>query len=81
MLADPLPMLTIFDKQMQLRRGQANVRRWLDDIMSLLTDGDPLGTDDFATHRIPLDEAPDAYAKSQRKLDGVIKVLIQPSSS
>src|ERR687893_2563790 len=54
-MADPLPMLTLFDKQIQLRMGQANVRRWTDDIMPLLMDGDPLGVEDFATHRVPLD--------------------------
>ena len=37
-MADPLPMLTIFDKQIQLRMGQANVKRWADDIMPLLTE-------------------------------------------
>src|SRR5206468_7398363 len=52
--------------QIQLRMGQANVRRWVDDIMPLLQDGDPLGTDDFATHRVPLDEAPQAYEMFQR---------------
>jgi threonine dehydrogenase-like Zn-dependent dehydrogenase len=76
--ADPLPMLTLFDKQIQLRMGQANVKRWADDIMPLLMDGDPLGVDDFATHRVPLDQAPDFYAKFQRKEDGVVKVLLQP---
>jgi threonine dehydrogenase-like Zn-dependent dehydrogenase len=77
--ADPLPMLTLFDKQVQLRMGQANVKRWVDDIMPLLTeDGDPLGVDDFATHRLPLGEAPEAYAKFQKKQDGVVKVLLQP---
>ena len=40
--ADPLPMLTLFDKQIQLRMGQANVQRWVDDILPLLIDGDPL---------------------------------------
>ena len=54
-MADPLPMLTMFDKQIQLRMGQANVKRWVDDILPLLTDDDPLGVDDFATHRLPLD--------------------------
>jgi threonine dehydrogenase-like Zn-dependent dehydrogenase len=77
-MADPLPMLTMFDKQIQLRMGQANVRRWVDDIMPLLMNGDPLGVDDFATHRIPLDEAPEAYEKFQKKQDGVVKVLIRP---
>jgi threonine dehydrogenase-like Zn-dependent dehydrogenase len=75
---EPLPMLTLFDKQIQLRMGQANVKRWVDDIMPLLMDGDPLGVDDFATHRVPLDAAPDFYAKFQKKEDGVVKVLLQP---
>jgi threonine dehydrogenase-like Zn-dependent dehydrogenase len=77
-MADPLPMLTIFDKQIQLRMGQANVKRWVDDIMPLLMDGDPLGVDGFATHRVPLDQAPEYYDKFQRKEDGVVKVLLQP---
>jgi threonine dehydrogenase-like Zn-dependent dehydrogenase len=76
--ADPLPMLTLFDKQIQLRMGQANVKRWIDDIMPLLTDGDPLGVDDFATHRVPLDRAPELYEKFQKKEEGVVKVLLQP---
>jgi threonine dehydrogenase-like Zn-dependent dehydrogenase len=76
--ADPLPMMTLFDKQIQLRMGQANVRRWVPDIMPLLLDGDPLGVDDFATHRLPLGAGPEAYEKFQRKQDGYVKVLLQP---
>ncbi|NYD41172.1 zinc-dependent alcohol dehydrogenase [Nocardioides panaciterrulae] len=77
--SDPLPMLTMFDKQLQLRMGQANVKRWVDDIMPLLTDdADPLGTEDFATHRVPLAEAPTAYDNFQKKQDGTIKVVFQP---
>ena len=75
---DPLPMLTLFDKQIQLRMGQANVRRWVPEIMPLLLDGDPLGVDDFATHRLPLADGPDAYARFQHKEDGYVKVLLQP---
>jgi threonine dehydrogenase-like Zn-dependent dehydrogenase len=55
-MADPLPMLTLFDKQVTLRMGQANVKKWVDDIMPLLTDDDRLGVDDFATHVLPLEE-------------------------
>jgi threonine dehydrogenase-like Zn-dependent dehydrogenase len=76
--ADPLPMLTLFDKQIQLRMGQANVRRWVDDILPLLTDDDPLGVDTFATHRLPLDEGPRAYETFQKKQDGAVKILLQP---
>jgi len=77
-MADPVPMLTLFDKQIQLRMGQANVKRWVDDIMPLLMDGDPLGVDSFATHRVPLDQAPQAYERFQKKDDGAIKVLLRP---
>ncbi|MFF4323420.1 alcohol dehydrogenase catalytic domain-containing protein [Streptomyces sp. NPDC001568] len=76
--ADPLPLLTMFDKQLQLRMGQANVHRWVGDILPLLTDGDPLGVDDFATHRMSLEEAPDAYEMFQKKRDGAVKVLFAP---
>ena len=65
-MTDPLPMLTIFDKQIQLRMGQANVRRWVPDILPLLTDGDPLGVDGFATHTLPLDQAP-RHTRSSRR--------------
>jgi len=77
--ADPLPLLTMFDKQLQLRMGQANVRRWSDDILELLSGSDdPLGVDDFATHRVPLSEAPAAYKQFQEKSDGTVKVLFHP---
>ncbi|MEV0640750.1 zinc-dependent alcohol dehydrogenase [Streptomyces sp. NPDC050619] len=77
-MADPLPMLTMFDKQIQIRMGQANVRRWSDEIIPYLTDEDPLGVDDFATHRLPLADAPHAYEMFQRKQDGAVKVLMTP---
>jgi S-(hydroxymethyl)glutathione dehydrogenase/alcohol dehydrogenase len=76
--ADPLPMLTMFDKQIQLRMGQANIKRWVDDIMPLLTDDDPLGVEGFATHRLPLEEAPHAYEIFQKKEDGAVKVVLKP---
>jgi threonine dehydrogenase-like Zn-dependent dehydrogenase len=76
--ADPMPLFTLFDKQVQLRMGQANVRRWTDEILPLLTDDDPLGVDDFHTHQVPLDRAPDAYETFQKKEDGAIKVLLKP---
>jgi threonine dehydrogenase-like Zn-dependent dehydrogenase len=76
--ADPLPMLQLFDKQIQLRMGQANVKRWVDDILPLLTEDDPLGVESFATHRIPLDEAPAAYENFQKKQAGTVKVVMQP---
>jgi threonine dehydrogenase-like Zn-dependent dehydrogenase len=77
-MVDPLPLMTLFDKQIQLRMGQANVKRWIEDVLPLLDDEDPLGVDGFATHRVPLSEAPDAYETFQKKEDGAVKVLLKP---
>jgi threonine dehydrogenase-like Zn-dependent dehydrogenase len=75
---DPLPLMRMFDKQIQLRMGQANVWRWVPDILPILTEGDPLGVDDFATHRVPLEDAKQAYADFRQKKDGTVKVLLKP---
>lgn len=77
-MADPLPMLTLFDKQVQLRMGQANVKKWVGDILPLLGDDDPLGVDDFATHVLPLEQAPHGYEIFQKKQDGAVKVMLKP---
>ncbi len=76
--ADPLPMLNMFDKQIQLRMGQANVKKWVDDILPLLTDEDPLGVETFHSHQLPLSKAPEAYEKFQKKEDGYVKILLKP---
>jgi threonine dehydrogenase-like Zn-dependent dehydrogenase len=76
---DPLPMMQLFDKQLQLRMGQANVRRWVDEIAPLVSDDtDPLGTEDLATHKLPLDDGPRGYEIFQKKEDGAIKVVLKP---
>ncbi|MFI9533930.1 zinc-dependent alcohol dehydrogenase [Nocardia fusca] len=77
---DPMPMRTLFDKQIQLRMGQANVKRWADAILPLLDDSDPLGVDSFTTHRMPLSAAPEAYRMFQAKQDGAVKVVLDPAA-
>jgi threonine dehydrogenase-like Zn-dependent dehydrogenase len=74
---DPLPLMRMFDKQIQLRMGQANVHRWIPDILPLLEE-DFLGVDEFATHHVPLEEAPQAYMNFREKKDGAVKVLLTP---
>lgn len=77
---DPLPMMQLFDKQVTLRMGQANVRHWIDDLLPLVQDeSDPLGVLDLRTHRLPLERAADAYRTFQHKEDGCIKVVLDPS--
>lgn len=78
--ASPMPLLAMFDKQLQLRMGQCNVRVWTDDLLPLVEDPeDPLGVGDLVTHRLPLSEAPVGYDLFQRKHDGCIKVVLDPT--
>jgi threonine dehydrogenase-like Zn-dependent dehydrogenase len=77
--ADPMPMMTIFDKQLTVRLGQANVQRWLDDLVPLAeADDDPLGLEDFATHRAPLAQAREMYDLFKEKAEGCVKVVLKP---
>lgn len=76
---DPVPLQVLFDKQVTLKMGQANVKRWVDDVKPLAEDSsDPLGLGEFATHRVPLDEAPKVYKSFQDKTDATVKVLFKP---
>jgi threonine dehydrogenase-like Zn-dependent dehydrogenase len=77
-MSDPLPLLTLFDKQVQIRMGQANVKRWIPDLLPLLLEGDPLGVEGFATHHLPLEDAPHGYEIFQKKQDDTFKVLLHP---
>jgi threonine dehydrogenase-like Zn-dependent dehydrogenase len=75
----PMPLIQMFDKQINVRMGQANVKRWIDNLLPLVgDDADPLGVENFATHRLPIDDAPRAYEIFQKKQDGAFKVLLQP---
>jgi threonine dehydrogenase-like Zn-dependent dehydrogenase len=77
--ASPVNLMQLFDKQIQLRVGQANVKRWIPEILPLVTgEEDPLGVETFATHHLPLEDAPHAYEIFQKKQDGAFKILLQP---
>jgi threonine dehydrogenase-like Zn-dependent dehydrogenase len=76
---DPMPLFTIFDKHLTMRFGQCNVHQWLADLLPLAEGpSDPLGLEDLATHRVPLDQAPEMYQKFRDKEDGCIKVVLKP---
>ncbi len=77
--ADPMPMMEMFDRGIQLRMGQCHVHRWTADLLPVVTaDGDPLGLETLATHRVPLEDAPAAYEMFQKKEDGCLKVVLKP---
>lgn len=78
-MADPMPMMTMFDKGITLRMGQCHVKRWIGDLLPLaLDDVDPLGLETLATHRLSLVEAARGYELFQAKADGCVKVVLRP---
>ncbi len=80
-MTDPLPLMVLFDKQIQLRMGQANVKRWMDDILPLVVDEDVLHVEDFASHHLPLESAPHAYEIFQKKQDDAVKIVFNPGTT
>ncbi|GAB2538083.1 zinc-dependent alcohol dehydrogenase [Brachybacterium huguangmaarense] len=78
-MADPMPMMDMFDKGLTLRMGQCNVRAWTDELIPIIrADGDSLGLESLATHHVPLERAPEMYETFQKKEDGCIKVVLHP---
>ncbi len=78
-MADPMPMMELFDKGLTVRMGQCHVRRWSDDLLDLVSGTDDvLGLESLATHHAPLEAAPDLYRTFQEKRDGCLKVVLQP---
>src|ERR1700759_1028916 len=76
---DPMPLMEMFDRGVQLRMGQAHVRRWIDDLLPIVGDDrDPLGVREFATHHLPLEDAPRGYEIFRYKAEGCLKVVLQP---
>jgi threonine dehydrogenase-like Zn-dependent dehydrogenase len=76
--ADPISLDALFDKQIQVRMGQSNAPYWTQEILPLLIDDNTFDVDNFATHRLPLSEAPGAYEMFQKKADNCIKVVLKP---
>lgn len=76
---NPMPLMEMFDRGITMRLGQCHVKRWTDDIVTVLEKNmDVLGTESLATHRLALSEAPAAYDMFQKKQDGCIKVVLKP---
>ena len=78
-MTDPMPMMSCSTSRSSVRMGQANVKRWIDDIMPLVTDD---ATRSASRTSPPTacrsSEAPKAYEMFQKKQDGAIKVVLQP---
>ena len=78
-MADPMPMMEMFDKGVQLRMGQCHVRAWTPQLQEILAqDDDVFGVETLATHHLPLEDAAEGYAMFSEQRDGCLKVVLTP---
>ena len=78
-MADPMPMMEMFDKGISMRLGQCHVRHWTDELLEIASrPDDVLGLESLATHHVSLEDAPEMYKIFQEKKDGCIKVVLKP---
>jgi threonine dehydrogenase-like Zn-dependent dehydrogenase len=76
-LANMVPLGALMNKGLTLRTGQTHVRRWTDDLLRRIDEGQINPTLPI-THTVPLGRAPEMYRKFRDKEDGCIKVLLKP---
>ena len=71
------PMGHIVGKGLTVKTGQTHVQRYLKPLMARIEKGE-IDPSFLITHRITLEEGPDAYKMFRDKADGCVKVVIHP---
>jgi len=76
-LIDKFPIGAAFGKGLTLKMGQTHVQKYLRPLLERVERGE-IDPSFVITHRLPLDDAPRAYAMFNDKEDGCIKVVLKP---
>ncbi|WP_458412813.1 zinc-dependent alcohol dehydrogenase [Schinkia sp. CFF1] len=71
------PLGDIFERNINIRTGQAPVIPYMPHLYNLIADG-KVDPSDIVTHVIPLDQAKHGYEVFDTKTDGCIKVILKP---
>ena len=74
---DKIPFGAGFGKGLNLRMGQTHVHRYLQPLLGRIQNGE-IDPAFVITHRMSLDEAPDAYRTFRDKKQYCIKVVLDP---
>jgi threonine dehydrogenase-like Zn-dependent dehydrogenase len=72
-----LPIGTAMNKGLTFRMNQCNVVRYMPHLLAHIRSG-RIDTKGIITHRLPLDNAPDAYHLFSAKLDNCVKCVLLP---
>lgn len=74
---DKVPFGAIMNKGLTIKTGQTHVRKYTDRLMKHIQDGD-IDPTFVITHRLRLDEAPEAYRTFRDKRENCVKVVLRP---
>ena len=75
--ADKIPLGAAFNKGLTFKMGQTHVHRYLQPLLEKIEQG-AIDPSVVITHKLSLDDAPDAYRRFRDKEDGCIKVMLRP---
>jgi glutathione-independent formaldehyde dehydrogenase len=73
----PVAIGMLLEKGLHLGTGQANVKRYNRQLRDLITHGRARPSF-VVSHELPLDEAPRAYEKFDKQIDGYTKIILKP---
>jgi threonine dehydrogenase-like Zn-dependent dehydrogenase len=76
--ANFFPVGVAMNKNLTLRLGQCNVRRYMPHLLELFREG-TIDAKGIISHRLPLEAAADAYDIFRKKQDDCIKCVLIPS--
>ena len=74
-LMDKFPVGSWMNRSITLRTGQCHVQRYTRPLLQRIENGD-IDPSFVISHRLPLDEAPQAYETFKHKLDDCVKVVL-----
>ena len=72
----PFPIADFFDKGIAMGSGQAPVKKYNEYLRDLIVNGKAQPSR-IVSHRIPIDKAPEAYEKFDKRIEGYTKILIK----
>jgi S-(hydroxymethyl)glutathione dehydrogenase / alcohol dehydrogenase len=74
---DKFPLGQIFDKGISLYFGQAPVQKYIDELLDWVASR-KIKLNDIIPHRLPIEEAPQAYDIFKNKEEDCVKVVLKP---
>lgn len=76
-LVDKIPLGAAMNKGLTFRMGQTHVRRWTDDLLRRIAEGE-IDPSFVITHTVGLEDGPEMYRMFRDKQDSCIKVVLKP---